>query len=389
MNTLETNSTHLSLSSTETVAIILAAGQGTRAQLDYNKVLYQLGGCSVLERTFLIFTKITQNIVVVASPDTLENVTTLLHSYKPTIVTGGTTRFDSVKLGLQAIKQYNIPCDIVTIHDCARCFVTQDMIDKSIKCAKKHGSGIAAIPCTDTIKQIKDNIIVQDLDRVSTFCVQTPQSFDFDRILLAYKNAPHNNFTDDSAVYSNAGFDCHIVQGSVDNIKLTHPNDFLYLQKDLQIGHGYDVHQLKRDRPLILGGIKIDYHLGLFGHSDADVLTHAIMDALLSAAGLPDIGVLFSDKDTKFKDACSINLLKIVHQIIELASFKIRNISAVIIAQNPKLQPYIFSIENNLAQALSIPSSAIKISATTTESLGVIGQNQGMSASAMCLLNKQ
>lgn len=156
----------------------------------------------------------------------------------------------------------------------------------------------------------------------------------------------------------------------------------------MRIGHGYDVHRLVEGRDLILGGVKIDYKKGLLGHSDADVLTHAIMDSLLGAAGLGDIGEIFPDTDPKYKDADSLNLLEFVCLLIEKKGFKISNIDATLIAQKPKIKPYISSMIEKLAMTANIESNKINIKATTEEGLGFTGLMEGMSAHAVCLLDE-
>ena len=157
----------------------------------------------------------------------------------------------------------------------------------------------------------------------------------------------------------------------------------------MKIGIGYDVHALGRDRRLVLGGTVVDYDRGLVGHSDADVLTHAVMDALLSAAGLPDIGVLFPDTDPSFKNADSIMLLKRVRAAVSEKGFSVSCVSAVIAAQKPKLMSYIPEMRKNIADALQIAADAVNVSATTTEGLGIVGEERGMAASASCLLKKE
>ena len=412
-----------------TVAILLAGGQGARAKLGYNKVLHRLGDSSVLQQSFLTLHKCVQDIVVVSTQEDLKQVQQMLKRYSPTVVVGGCSRFESVKCGLAAIVSNRIFCDIVLIHDCARCMVDVDTINSSLSSAIEHGSGIACVQSCDTVKVSKESNIILHLSRDSTYLAQTPQSFRFRDIYQAYFLAKKSNYTDDSEVYADFGLQPHISKGSFDNKKLTYPNDFAFspkldlpsdinvdnglqpcvsprsfentkvtcsndfaflpkldLPSNLKVGHGYDVHQLVKGRQLILGGVKIPFHLGLIGHSDADVLTHAIMDSLLSAAGLPDIGVHFSNLDEKYRDACSIDLLKKVNLMVQKQGFSIVNISAVLMAENPKLASYIPIMEQTLSNALNIFAEQIKVAATTTEKLGIVGNNLGMAASAVCLL---
>jgi len=154
----------------------------------------------------------------------------------------------------------------------------------------------------------------------------------------------------------------------------------------VRVGIGYDVHRLKKGRKLILGGVDISYHLGLDGHSDADVLIHAIMDAMLGAAGLPDIGVNFPDNDSAYKDISSLKLLKKVNQLVTGKGFTLVNVDSTVIAQEPKLSPYMEQMRNNLAETLNIDLGAVGIKATTTEGLGFCGQGLGIAAQSVVLL---
>lgn len=154
----------------------------------------------------------------------------------------------------------------------------------------------------------------------------------------------------------------------------------------IKIGIGYDVHTLIEGRDLVIGGVKIDYNMGLLGHSDADVLTHAIIDALIGAMGKGDIGKHFPDTSSKYKDISSIQLLKLVKELLNKENYKIINIDSVIIAQKPKMLPYINSMVDNIADALNISSASINIKATTEEGLGFTGREEGISAKAVCLI---
>ncbi len=156
----------------------------------------------------------------------------------------------------------------------------------------------------------------------------------------------------------------------------------------IRIGTGYDVHRLTEERKLILGGVEIDYKLGLLGHSDADVLVHAIMDALLGAAALGDIGKLFPDNDASYKDADSIKLLRKVKEVLSSHSYSVVNVDSTIVAQSPKLSPYIEKMRQNIAQALEIDTDSVSVKATTTEKLGFEGQGLGISSQAVCLITK-
>lgn len=370
--------------SPDIAAVIVCAGKGERSGLPYNKVLHLIGHKTVLEKSLDAFCQTrVGHITVVASSDDLPAINDIISAYDNiSVVTGGATRQISVLNGLKAY-----PCEIVLIHDGARPFISPEIISDAIDSAQKFGSGIAAVPSVDTVKRVDKNGAALALPRAELYNAQTPQAFRYSEICDAYSRA-QGTFTDDAEVYESAGYTPRLVKGSYDNIKVTTPNDFLCLNKSCRIGIGYDVHRLVENRKLILGGVDIDYSRGLLGHSDADVLTHAIMDALLSAAGLPDIGVLFPDTDDKYKGISSMTLLKAVLERVKDCGYGIGSVSAVIIAQQPKLAPYMCDIRKSLACALGIDVKQVNVSATTTEKLGVIGAGDAIAANASTILTE-
>ncbi len=262
------------------------------------------------------------------------------------------------------------------------------MIAASVKSAVETGSGIAAVPVTDTIKATDENGKTVTLERSRLFAVQTPQTFRYDEILSAYRSFK-GTATDDSAVYEAAGYAPSFIEGSPDNIKITTANDLFGHNRSDKTGIGFDVHELKENRKLILGGVEIPYEKGLYGHSDADVLVHSVTDGVLSAAGLPDIGVLFPDDDPAYEGANSVELLKKVREEAAENGYLAANVSAVVMAQRPKLAGYIPLMRKNIAAALGLTAENVNVSATTTEHLGIIGEGKGMAASAIVNMKKQ
>ncbi len=367
-------------------AIVLCAGSGVRTGLAYNKLLHVVGRKTVLETTLdSLLNADVCDITVVASERDEDAVAALLLPYENIkLCRGGKTRTESARNGLNFIE----PCDIVVIHDGARPFTSADIFRRAIESARDYGSGIAAVSATDTVKEVSADGNVRTLNRKNLYRAQTPQAFDYRRIKAAYDSFDGIAY-DDSQVYELGGYTPRFVEGSEANRKITTADDFYSLPRDLKIGIGYDVHALGRDRRLVLGGTVVDYDRGLVGHSDADVLTHAVMDALLSAAGLPDIGVLFPDTDPSFKNADSIMLLKRVRAAVSEKGFSVSCVSAVIAAQKPKLMSYIPEMRKNIADALQIAADVVNVSATTTEGLGIVGEERGMAASASCLLKKE
>lgn len=369
----------------EICAYILCAGKGERTGLPYNKVLHRIGLKTVVETVLDVFSKvgISRTVLVVPTGET-EVFSQLASPYRDVfIVEGGATRAESVLNGLKAF-----PCDIAVIHDGARPFVTAELIEDSIASALSFGSGVCAVPSVDTVKRVTPDGKVSSLPRAQLYNMQTPQTFSYAEILEAYERVGLD-VTDDAEAYERAGYAPKLIAGDYANIKITTASDLLRsLPANCRIGVGFDVHRLVEGRKLILGGAVIPFEKGLLGHSDADVLTHAVMDALLSAAGLPDIGVLFPDTDPSLSGASSIALLQEVLEKVMDAGYRIANVSAVVAAQRPKLAPHIPEIRASLARALSVEADRVNVSATTTEKLGLIGEGAAISCDASCLLYK-
>ena len=377
-------------------ALIAAGGSGNRMNSDIPKQFMLIEATPIIAKTLLAFQndKLTDNIVIVSRPDDIEKIQEIIKTYKiekvTDIVSGGKTRQLSIINGLNKVTS-----DIVLIHDAARPFVSQAQIDEVIKSVDKNKAAALGIPISDTLKLSNNGKIVKTIDRNGMYAIQTPQGFDTKLIKAAHENATKNNIsvTDDCSVAEAMGIDVFIVNGSARNIKITNPDDIIIANainrsedKKMQIGMGYDVHKLCKDRDLILGGVKIDYELGLLGHSDADVLLHAIMDAMLGATALGDIGKHFPDTDEKYKDADSRKLLHHTKSLLNEIGASVNNIDATIIAQAPKLLPYIDAMRKNIADDLNLPLDKVSVKATTTEKLGFCGRGEGIAAEAICLI---
>lgn len=361
-------------------AIILCGGKGERSKSKINKVLCYFGAKTALEYCLDAFSPFCDKIIVVSSAADREQIELISRSYNAEVVLGGETRTESVKNGLNALDRNGM----VLIHDAARPFVSSDTIAKCVASTAEFGSGIAAVKVTDSVKRVKDGVITEEVDRSDLYYMQTPQAFWLKDIKAAYEKAS-GTFTDDSAVYAAAGFEPRIVLGRSDNKKITYPEDLLTSPPCGKIGLGVDFHRFGEGRKLIIGGENIPFDRGLIGNSDADVLTHAVMDALLSASGQPDIGVLFPCTD-EYKDADSMELLKIVVASVREKGYGIASVSATIMAKSPKMQGHISKIRLNLSQTMGINYDCVNVSATTTEGLGIIGSGDGMASSATALL---
>ncbi len=382
-------------------AIILAAGSGKRMQSDTNKVFLKIEDQSAVVRCLKTFesTGLFSSIVVACKPEEREIIKRKTARYLKgencIFCDGGSERQYSVENAL-----YHVPedTDMIAVHDAARCFVTTKIIQDCLASAIRFGSGVAAVKATDTIKRTQNGIVTETLKREELVCVQTPQVFRADLIKQAYKKAVEDGFlgTDDASLVERIGEKVHIVWGSHDNIKLTTRADIAEGEKiveeqrrsDIRIGNGFDMHAFSSSRKLILGGVEIPSAVGLDGHSDADVLVHAIMDALLGAARLGDIGQLFPPQDMRYKDISSIKLLKEVGDMLRKYGYKIVNIDSTLILQEPKISPYSAQMIENIADALEMDGIYVNVKATTTEFLGALGRKEGAAAQAVCIIQK-
>ena len=370
-------------------AVIPAAGAGSRAGFDKNKILQKMGGASVLWRTVSAFAQ-NENIAGIAvcanKNERAEIGRELCGFAKVLYADGGSTRTESVKNALEVLAALPCPPDYVLIHDAARPFVSQKIIDDCVKTVRAHGSAVCALPCTDTLVHAQNDIITGSYDRETAFTLQTPQGFGFAELLAAYRKiTPDDRFTDDSGVYAKYVAPPFLFMGEKRNIKLTFREDFA--MNETRTGIGVDTHAFGAERKyIVLGGVRIDAPTGLHAHSDGDVLCHAVMDALLSAAGLPDIGHYFPNSSPQYKGADSLALLGKVRELIENEGFTVGNISAAIVAEAPKLAPHIQKMKQNIADVLQISERAVGISAGTNEGLGYLGRGEGITVIANALI---
>ncbi len=374
-------------------AVIVAAGSASRMG-GIDKVMAPLGGEPMVVRTVRQFQNCDaiKEIVIVTREDLIVPIMDLCHDFDKVkaVVAGGKTRDESVSLGLNTL---SAKVKLVAVQDAARPFASWQLIDRVVRAANTYGAAAPAIPVKDTVKVVQGGIVKETPDRSTLQAVQTPQVFDFDLLRGALKQAKADGaaITDDCSAVERLGMSVKIVEGDERNIKITTPLDLkiaeLFLQEEsMRIGHGYDVHKLVSGRDLILGGVKIDHERGLLGHSDADVLLHAVADALLGAAGLGDIGKHFPDTDPQYQGADSMELLRIVGEKVKSAGYRVGNIDVTMIAQRPKLRPAIHMMELNIARVLDLDPGQVNVKATTEEHLGFTGKEEGMSCHAVCIL---
>lgn len=356
-------------------AIILAAGKGER--FGQKKTHLLLGQKPVWRHSFDAFLSHPEvdRVGVVFSP---EDVVTIPEA--AFVVAGGASRQESAKAGLNAVGEDN---DIVLFHDGARPWVSHEVISRVVQGCREHGAAAAAIPVTDTIRQ--GNVL---LNRNELSAMQTPQGGRRTDFIRAYAST-EENFTDDVAILAIIGVTAQLVEGDPKNVKITNPSDLPQLP-ELRTGFGYDIHPFaKDDRPLYLGGVHFENHPGLDGHSDADVLLHAVVDALLGAVGLGDIGVHFPNTDIQWKQARSTTFLEFAAKSISDLGWRILNIDATLVAETPKVMARAAEIRHTIAQCCKVEPDRINLKATTNERLGSIGRGEGIAAMAVASISRQ
>ena len=382
-------------------AVLVAAGQSRRME-GADKMLLPLGGKSVLERSVRALSACPEIdvIVIVAQADKCEETLARFAAYHRDIrvVAGGDSRGASVWAGLCALKS---EADMVLIHDAARPFVTAEILRDTLACAREKGSGVAGVMVKDTIKVADgQGRVTATPERSALWQVQTPQTFRFTLIYRAYERALArlHMATDDAMLLEEMGEPVYMVQSSYDNIKITTKEDIAVgeailrahgesVAPAMRVGQGYDAHRFTPGRALVIGGVTIPHEQGLLGHSDADVLLHAVMDALLGAAALGDIGVHFPDSDGRYRGAESLQLLEQVGGLLRGAGYQAVNVHGTVIAEAPKMRPHIAQMEEKIARVLRIGVQQVSVSATTTEGMGFTGCGEGIAASAVARIS--
>jgi 2-C-methyl-D-erythritol 4-phosphate cytidylyltransferase / 2-C-methyl-D-erythritol 2,4-cyclodiphosphate synthase len=379
-------------------AIIAAGGAGRRLGAPVPKQMLELDGRSILERSVDAFAghpAIAETIVVLpaelaaAPPSWLR-----ARAPRVRVVAGGERRQDSVANGFDAA---DAAADLVLVHDAARPFVTPDVISRVIDAAAVHGAAIAAIPASDTVKRVErrneDSIVVETIPREAVYLAQTPQGFARgvlrDAVALGRSGV---EATDEAMLAERAGHPVRLVAGAPGNVKITTAEDFDAASRRAggadarRIGIGYDLHRLVPDRRLIVGGVEVPSESGALGHSDADVVCHALIDALLGGASAGDIGQHFPDTDARWKDASSIDLLRQGVEIVRARGFAVVNVDVVVVLETPRLGPYRSRIAETLAAALGIDPSAVGVKAKTNEGVDAVGRGEAIAAHAVALL---
>ena len=374
----------------KTAVIIAAAGTGKRMGSSIPKQYLKIGGEPILLKSIRAFcdNKEIDWIVVVTNGDYIQACLEMKDRYGldkiQAVIEGGEERQDSVYRAIVEIDRLCPEIEYVLVHDGARPFVRQETINTVLEAAEEKGAAVACVPVKDSIRQEKDGESA-NLPRQRLYAVQTPQGFQKEILRKAYEQAFADGYygTDDATLAERIGQSVALVRGTYDNIKITTRED---MPMESRVGTGFDVHQLKEGLPLVLGGVKIPFEKGLLGHSDADVLVHALMDALLGAAALDDIGRHFPDTDPQYRGISSMELLRRVKGLLDEDGWRVGNVDITLMAQRPKIKSLIGDMTDNLSKTLDLETCRINIKGTTTERLGFVGREEGIAAQAVCLL---
>ena len=390
-------------------AVIAAGGTGIRIGSPLPKQFLEIAGKPVLLHTLDVVSSLEEVIqIVIALPE--EHIPTANEILKGQpvradvlCVPGGASRQESVLRGVAHVRQ---DADVILVHDAVRPLCDRETMVRVLDAAWKKGAAVPGLPASETIQRIsRRGFVLATPPRGELYAIQTPQAFHAAILRSSLDRAEREGYvgTDESSVVRRAGHRVFVVEGSPYNIKITRPLDLdiaetvisgrlgkeggmEMAEPRLRVGHGIDYHRFAEGLRLILGGVEIPYEKGLEGHSDADVLSHAVCDALLGAAGLGDIGRHFPDDDPANRGRCSLEFLCAVRAKIKDAGWAIRNVDATLLAQKPKLAPYMPGMRQNIAEALGADIADISVKATTTEGMNAEGRGEGISAQAVALI---
>ncbi len=377
-------------------ALILAAGQGSRAGTDIPKQFRQIGGKAVLAHSVEAFARhpAVGAVYLVIGSGQQETVRTMIGDGQVTaIIQGADSRRGSVRAGLEAIAATG-GADRVLIHDAARPFLSPSMIDQLLAALEQAPGAFPALPVADTLVKSTGNIAGDIVDRSGLYRVQTPQAFHFESIIRAHRAWDSSReATDDAQMLREAGHDVLMVPGDERLEKLTYPQDFARAEAQLascrttRVGMGYDVHRLAADEELWLCGVQVPHDRGLAGHSDADVAIHAIVDAVLGALSEGDIGNHFPPSDPQWRGAASSRFLEYVANRVTERGGRMEHIDVTIICEAPKIGPHRDAMRHRISEILAIPLDRVSVKATTTERLGFAGRREGIAAQAVATIS--
>jgi len=380
-------------------AVVVAAGRGQRASGEFPKQYRTIAGVPTIRSTLSAFSDhpqigMVQPVIHSADAELFRGASNGLGKLLEPIE-GGATRQISVYAGLQAL-QARTPT-LVLIHDAARPFLSRGLIDRAIEAGEKYGAAVPGVAIADTVKKIDaDATVSETLDRAHLRVVQTPQAFGFALILDAHRRAAligRDDFTDDAALAEWAGQRVHVFEGEAGNVKLTTNEDLARAEllrasalADVRTGNGFDVHAFADGDHVMLGGIRIAHGRGVTGHSDADVVLHALVDAILGALAEGDIGQHFPPNDPQWRGASSDRFLAFACERVRARGGMIGNLDVTVVCETPRVSPHRDAMRARIAAIAGISTDRVAVKATTSEKMGFTGRSEGIVAMATAMV---
>lgn len=396
---------------TKVGTVLVAAGSSTRVGGGVPKQFQLLGAKPMFIMALEAVLPASDEVVVVAPLDEIERAERLIEKSgvrglkgaegaRLRVVAGGARRQDSVRQGLLALSPL---VDLVLVHDAARPFATRDLVARAVAAAEDAGACVPAVAVPETVKRVERDEhgvrVLTTLDRSLLRLAQTPQGFRRELLGDAYRALGDAHVTDDATAVELAGYPVAVIDGEERNVKITMASDLewararvnraLGLDAAARIGEGFDFHRLAEGRHLVLAGVNVPFERGLDGHSDADVATHAVCDALLGAIAAGDIGRHFPPGDPRFKDVSSLALLGQVAEIVRNRGFAVGSVDVTVVAEAPRLSPFIEEMRAALSETLGIEIGSVSVKATTTEGAGPEGRGEGISARAVAVVRQR
>jgi len=375
-------------------AVIVAAGRGLRAGGDLPKQYRQVLGEPAIR----------SSLIALAGHASISLVQPVIHPDDAALfraasgglallpaVPGGASRQASVRAGLEAVQSHHP--ELVLVHDAARPFASHALITRAIAAGRASGAAVPVIPVADTVKTVDAaGYVTGTIDRTPMRMVQTPQAFAFAALLDAHRRANaagRDDFTDDAALAEWAGLRVSTFEGEAENVKLTTDDDFaraeamkLSALSDVRTGFGFDVHRFGDGDHVMLGGVRVPHTRGLFGHSDADVVLHALVDAILGALAEGDIGVHFPPTDAQWRGASSDRFLAFAAERVRARGGRIAHLDVTVVCEAPRVGPHRDAMCARIAAIAGVAIERVGLKATTSEKMGFAGRGEGMAAFA-------
>lgn len=371
--------------------VVVAAGSSQRFGRD--KLAQLLGGRTVLERAVAAVRAPLSGVpcVLVVAPQRVESARRQWEPTGVTVVAGGQARQDSVRAGIEAL--FLADDDVAVVHDGARPFVPAADVLAVVEAGRRHGAAVLGAPVADTLKEVTDaGWVVTTRARERVVRSLTPQVFRVGLLRRAWAEAGGGHWTDEAALLEGQGVPVAVVPADPRNLKVTTPHDLELLRglfpRVVRVGQGIDVHPFAPGRELWLCGVRLDGEEGLAGHSDADVVLHAVTDAILGACGEGDIGVHFPPSDERWRGAASTIFVRHALELAAGRGLEVVHCDVTVLAERPRLTPWRNRLLGSLAAVLGVPQGSVSLKATTCEGLGFVGRGEGIQAYAVVTLEE-